>query len=340
VKTYATLLAKADARRFRELFDDMRRTGLALLAAEGVREERARKTAEQCGVPYALDFRPWLERKDVEVVYVMTETGRHAEIALQAIAAGKHVLTTKPMDASLAACDAMIRAAEQKGVLLGVDFSRRIEAGPLTLKAAIAAGRFGRLLGGDAALKILRTMDYFRGDGGWRGTKRWDGGGVLSNQSIHHIDEMAFCLGVPAKVRCTTWTQNHPIEAEDLGYATWLYPNGVALTYNATTSYPHSTWYFRLELHGTDGAFAHLAGGPFDKPVSRWFLGGAWTDTPPQTVESPWLSAADNFAAAVRTGAELICPGRDGRRSQAILDAMYRSAGSDGAWVTVNPELD
>ena len=183
-------------------------------------------------------------------------------------------------------------------------------------------------------------MEYFRSNGGWRGTRRWDGGGVLSNQAIHHIDEIAFTAGIPAKVRCSIWTQNHDIEAEDLGTAVWLYDDGLAITFYATTSYPHSTWYLHYELEGTQGAYSHVAGGPFDSPWMRWYLDGAWSDKAPQAVESEWLNAMDNFAAALRGEAELICSGRDGRRTQAILDAMYRSAyETGGGWVGVEAEL-
>jgi len=314
--------------------------GAELVGVCDIIEERARRTSEECGVPYTTDVRQWLDQEDVEAIFVLTETGRHAEVALQALEAGKHVVTTKPMEASLAACDKMIRLAEKKGLLLSVDFSRRLEPGPLSLKAAIASGRLGRLLSGDASLKVLRKMEYFRADGGWRGTRRWDGGGVLSNQSIHHIDELAFCIGIPAKVRCSIWTQDHDIEAEDLGCATWLYDDGLVLTYYGTSCYPHPTWYFRFELHGDGGAVIRAAGGPFDRPVERWFLDGAWGDKAPEHVESEWLNSVDNFAAALRTGAELVCDGRDGRRSQAVLEAMYRSAyDSDGGWVDVEPEL-
>ncbi len=315
-------------------------SGTRLVGVCDVVEERARRTAEECDVPCTTALREWLDNDEVEAVYVLTETGNHAEVALQALEAGKHVLTTKPMEASLAACDEMIRLAEKKSLLLAVDFSRRIEPGPLSLKAAVEGGRLGHLLGGEASLKILRKMDYFQSNGGWRGTRRWDGGGVLSNQSIHHIDELAFCLGIPEKVRCSIWTQDHDIEAEDLGCATWLYHDGLVLTYYGTSSYPHPTWYFRLELHGTEGAVSRAAGGPLEKPLERWFLDGAWGDKPPAHVTSEWTSCADNFAAALRTGAPLVCSGRDGRRTQAVLDAMYRSAyDHDGAWVNVDAEL-
>jgi predicted dehydrogenase len=250
-------------------------------------------------------------------------------------------MTTKPMDATLEACDRMIRLAEERGLVLAVDFGRRSEPGPLTLKAAVEAGRFGRLLAADSTLKILRTMDYFESNGGWRGTRALDGGGVLSNQNIHHIDELAFCLGVPSRVRCNIWTQTHRIEAEDIGVAAWAYDDGLVVNLSATSSYPHPTWYFRLELHGDAGAFVRAAGGPYDKPFERWYLDGAWDDKPPEVVESEWLNNVDNFAAHLRDGAPLVCDGRDGRRSQAILHAMYVSAYDRGGdWVDVEPELE
>jgi len=315
--------------------------GCKLVTVCDLREERAKRTAEVCGVPYTTDVRDVLANDDVEVVFVLTETGRHGEIAMQALEAGKHAMTTKPMDATLAACDDMIRLAESKGLLLAVDFDRRNRSDVHTLKAAVADGAFGRLLSGTCSLNILRTMDYFHSNGGWRGTRRWDGGGVLSNQSIHHIDELAFTVGVPSKVRCSIWTQSHDIEAEDLGVATWLYDNGFVLNFTATTNYPHATWYYRCELVGTDGIFAQFAGGPFEKPMTRWFRDGVWTESADKIVKPEWLNSMDNFAAALRTGAALSCPGRDGRRTQSILDAMYRSAyDADGDWVDVALELE
>ncbi len=317
-----------------------RTPGTRLVGVCDVIEERAKRTAEQCAVPWSTDMRRWLEDDAVEVVYVMTETGNHAEVGLAALEAGKHVLTTKPMEASIDACDAMVRLAEEKGLLLGVDFGRRFRSGPLELKAAVQEGRFGRMISGSCCLKVLRTMKYFRANGGWRGTRELDGGGVFSNQSIHHIDEVAFTVGIPAEVRADIWTVNHDIEAEDLGTAAWRYEDGTVLTFSATSNYPQSTWYARLELEGTEGAYFHAHGGPFEEARTKWYLDGAWTPDPPRGVESEWLNAADNFAAALRAGAELVCDGRDGRRTQAILDGMYRSAyEAEGAWVEVNPEL-
>jgi predicted dehydrogenase len=199
----------------------------------------------------------------------------------------------------------------------------------------------GGILSGTCHLKILRTADYFRENGGWRGTRKLDGGGVLSNQAIHHIDEIAYTVGIPRRVRAEIRTLNHDIEAEDLASAVWEYQGGALITLHATTSYPHPTWYSALELTGTQGAFARAGGGPFDDAWARYYFDGAWTDAPPAPAGPEWLNAADSFAAAVRQGAELTCPGRDGRRTQAILEAMYVSAyDAAGGWVDVAPEMD
>ncbi len=314
-------------------------SGCRLIAVADLKEDRAKRSGEEFDVPYGSDFREWLDNDAVDVVYVVTETGNHAAVALQALEAGKHVLTTKPMEASLDACDRMIELAEQKGLLLAVDFNKRFGESTLTLKQNVSDGVFGRLLSGECSTKILRTMDYFRQNGGWRGTRKLDGGGVLSNQVIHHIDELAFCVGIPAKVRANVWTQNHDIEAEDLGVATWLYDSGLVINLYATTCFPQPTWYLRIELTGDKGALSHASGGPYEKGGDRWYLDGAWTDQAPTIVKSEWMNAADNMAAAIRTGAPLVCDGRDGRRSQAILDAMYRSAYDNGGdWTDVCAE--
>ncbi|MCK5806380.1 MAG: Gfo/Idh/MocA family oxidoreductase, partial [Lentisphaeria bacterium] len=314
-------------------------SGVQLVGVCDLVEERAKRTADACDAPWSTDIQRWLDDDSVEVVYVMTETGRHGEIAERALEAGKHVITTKPMDASLAACDSMIRKAEEKGLLLAVDFGRRFQADLVTLRTAVSEGWLGKLLSASFELKILRDMDYFRKNGGWRGTRRWDGGGVLSNQSIHHIDEFAFAVGLPQRVRCVLSTQTHDIEAEDYGTAVWEYADGMTLTFTGTTSYPHKTWFDRFELTGSEGAYFRGEGGPFEKTMERWFLNGAWVDKPFRVTEPEWLSAADNMAAALRTGAPLTCTGADGRRTQSILDAMYRSAyEADGAWVELTPD--
>ena len=85
--------------------------GCRLIGVCDLVESRARNAGEAYKVPFNTDYREWLKRDDVEVVYVVTETGNHAAVAVDALRARKHVLVTKPMEANVAACDRMIAAA-------------------------------------------------------------------------------------------------------------------------------------------------------------------------------------------------------------------------------------
>lgn len=317
----------------------MQTPGTRLVGVCDQNVERAQSVSRDLGVPFKTDLREWLDEPDVEVVYVVTPTGLHLDIARIALSAGKHVLVTKPMEVSLAACDEMVSLADQEGVLLGIDFQRRFRAPTVRLRAAVRAGVFGHLLSGMDTHRACRSPEYFEESGGWRGTWRLDGGGVMSNQAVHDIDEIAYTLGIPARVRCDIWTQNHDIEAEDLGIAVWEYANGFVLNFYATTAYPGTWSNPRLEVHGTEGAYYAEAGGRLSAPVQCWYVNGEWSDSPPIDVEPEWVNAADNYAAAVRLGVPLTCDGRDGRRTQSILDALYRSAHARGEWVDVAPAL-
>ncbi|MFP4028984.1 MAG: Gfo/Idh/MocA family oxidoreductase [Candidatus Brocadiia bacterium] len=315
-------------------------SGTELIGVCDIDEERAQKVGEELDVPYTFDVKEWLENDDAEVIYVMTWSGAHADVAVQALEANKHVLTTKPMDVSLEACDRMIRAAEERDLLLAVDFGRRFTSDLLSTRKFVQDGKLGQILGAQVSLKVLRPDSYFEGKGSWHGTLELDGGGVLSNQCIHHIDEAVFVLGVPEAARADIWTQNHDIEGEDLACANWRYEDGSIVNLYATTCFPHKTWYFEFEAYGTEGALTRASGGPLEENRERYFIDDVWMDEPPERIESEWLNAADNFADALRTGAPLVCDGRDGRRTQAVLDAMYRSGRGDGDWVEVRSELD
>ena len=312
-------------------------SGTRLVGVCDLIPERAQKAGGAFDVPHSTDLNRWLESDDVDVIMVMTETGNHGKVAMQALNAGKHVLTTKPMDANVENCNAMIQLAEDKGLLLGVDFDMRHATGFCALQRAVKEGHLGKLRAGNLQLKVQRTEDYFTHNNAWRGTRKLDGGGVLSNQSIHYVDQIAFTAGVPSKVRCNIWNQNHPyIEAEDLGTAVWLYDDGTVITYSATTSFPQATWYWQYELHGEKGAFFEAGGGPFETQTTRWFYDDAWRNTAPVDSEPEWFNSMDNFAAAIRDDAPLTVPGRDGRVSRAILDAMYKSSyEADGDWIEV-----
>jgi UDP-N-acetyl-2-amino-2-deoxyglucuronate dehydrogenase len=283
--------------------------------------DRGREYSEKYNVPWTTDYKELLSNPEIEVVYVVTETGNHAKIAIDALNAGKHVLSTKPLEASLKAGKTIAETAEKNAVKLAVDFDKRHTSEPTQrIKNAIDQGLLGKILLADVSLKVLRTDEYFKERGGWRGTWALDGGGAMSNQGIHEIDALYWFLGMPDTVEAKIWTQNHAIEAEDLGIAIWNYQDGAVASFKCTTSWIPGGWYFRQEIHGTRGAVVCDSQGN-----EKWFLDGQWQECPPEC-KVDLTSATVRFARAIRLGEPMPVDGREGLRSLSILKAMYESA--------------
>ena len=309
--------------------------GLKLVGVCDIVEERAKEIGEQYGVKYSTDINDFLNDPEVEVMYIVTPTGTHCEIANQCLNAGKHVLLTKPMDATVAACDETIALAKEKGLMLGVDFDLHFR-GPLTeLKLAVQNDFFGKILSANVVLNVHRTQEYYDKNGSWRGTWALDGGGALSNQGIHEINRMMSVLGVPSKVRATIHTQSYDIEAEDFGITEWQYENGCIARLSATTSYPVPAWCTRIEIYGDKGAYLLCMGGP-EGEHTYWFKDGKWTEETPYPYEREWAQGSDNFAYCLRMGTKPVVTAEDGRNARYVLEKMYESARGDENWVVID----
>ena len=309
--------------------------GIELYGVCDINEEKAKAVSEMYGVPYSTDINTFLNDPKVEVMYIVTPTGTHCDIAMQCFEAGKHVLTTKPMDVSYQKCDEAIAMAKEKGLLFGVDFDLHFR-GPLSeLKNAVDGGFFGdKIIGANITLNIRRSQEYYDENGKWRGTWAMDGGGAFSNQGIHEIDRLITIMGIPDEVRAITATQTFDIEAEDYGSTEWRYANGAIARFAVTTSYLASAWYVRLEVYGNKGAYLNVSGGAEGTKVS-WFSGGKWSDEAPFPYKREWQQGSDNFAYCLRTGNKLAVTAEDGRTARYVLDKMYESARSGGVWTKV-----
>ena len=309
--------------------------GITLYGVCDINEEKAKAVAQMYNVPYSTDINTFLNDPMVEVMYIVTPTGTHCDLAMQCFAAGKHVLTTKPMDVSYRKCDEAIAMAKEKGLLFGVDNDLHFR-GPLSeLKQAVDGGFFGdKIIGANVMLNIRRSQKYYDENGKWRGTWAMDGGGAFSNQGIHEIDRLITIMGLPEEVRAVTARQTFDIEAEDYGSTEWRYANGAIARFSVTTSYPASSWYCRLEVYGNKGAYLNVSGGAEGAKIS-WFRDGKWTDEAPFPYKREWQQGSDNFAYCLRTGEPLAVTAEDGRTARYVLDKMYESAANDGCWVKI-----
>ena len=294
--------------------------GCKLAAVSDTNEERLKKSCGQWNVPGEKDYDNLLERKDVDIVYIVTPSGTHADLGIRAANKGKHVCVAKPMDVTLEKCDALIAACAKNGVLLTVDFNGRLADLQQQIRYAIDSKLFGKLILGEGRLKWYRSDKYYA-SGGWRGTWKMDGGGSLANQTIHQIDQLQWYMG---DVDCVTAAEvgifAHPsIETEDLGMALLRFKNGAVGGILGTTTFPKDH-YAGLEIHGTEGAVVAMGGTP------QWLF---HDESRLQRLQraSPFKAHVENMAAVLngKTG-KLICDGHEGRKSVEILTAVYRSA--------------
>ena len=187
------------------------------------------------------DYKTMLAENDLQLVSIATESGSHAEIALDCIDAGVNVIIEKPMAMSIADANEIIRRGEEKGVKISACHQNRFNLAVQELRRAVEAGRFGRLSHGSIHIRWNRNRGYYD-QAPWRGTWAQDGG-CLMNQCIHGIDLLRWMMGDEVEeVYGATRQQFHDyLEAEDVGMAVVKFKNGAVGTIEGTTNvYPQN----------------------------------------------------------------------------------------------------
>jgi len=295
--------------------------GCKLAAFNDLNPERLKKACDQFpGVAAETDYDKILERKDVDIVYIVTPSGTHAELGIKAASKGKHVCVAKPMDVSLENCDKLIEACAKNNVLCTVDFNGRFADLQQQIRYAIDTKMFGKLILGEARLKWYRSNEYYAA-GGWRGTWKMDGGGSLANQTIHQIDQLQWYMGdVESVVAAEVGIFAHDkIETEDMGMAILKFKNGARGTILGTTTFPKD-YYSGIEIHGTEGGVLAMRGDP------AWLFHDE-TRTQKLKRATDCKTSVENMAAHLNGKTDfLICDGKEGRKSIEVLTAVYRSA--------------
>jgi len=308
--------------------------GVDIVTIAEPEENAGRKLAGDSGAKWHASFNDVLTDSAVDVVILATPSGLHPDQAVAAAAAGKHVVTEKPMAISREGAAAMIDAADAHGMTLAVIFQNRFSPDTIKLKRAVDAGMLGRPIFGNAFVHWRRTADYYAASGGWRGTWALDGGGALINQSIHTIDLLQWMMGDVASIAAHTATLTHDIEAEDTASASLRFRSGALGAIQGSTA-AGADYPVRIELIGDRGRAVLDSG-----TLMQW-------DAPEQPSDD--LLTADDRAilegwhpqerfgdshrrqlrqifAAIREGTEAPLPGREARKAVDIILGVYDSA--------------
>lgn len=313
-------------------------TGARFVGVASRSDANARKVADPHGAFATTDPAALLARPDLHVVCITTPSGAHLEPALAAIRAGKHVVIEKPLEITPARTDLILGAADKAGVCVVPIFQGRFGDGARTVKAALEAGRLGRLVLASAYVKWHRTAQYYTG---YRGSLVLDGGGAVINQAIHGLDLLQWFAGLPAEVFAWQTRRVHTgIEAEDTAVAALKYPGGALGAFEASTAlWPG--WSRRIEVCGEHGSISLE-----DDRIARWefrtarpeddairaggaanALGSGASDPKAINTEGHRRQLQD-LVDALRENRAPVLDGREGRKAVALVDAIYASARS------------
>jgi UDP-N-acetyl-2-amino-2-deoxyglucuronate dehydrogenase len=312
-------------------------------------EKATRLCGEYGGTPYK-SFGEFLKHRPMDLVIIGSPSGLHAEQGIGAARQGLHVLTEKPIEVSTARADALIAAARQSRVQLGVIFQDRTKPHILQLKRWLGQNLLGKVLFVDARVKWYRPPEYYA-NSHWRGTLALDGGGALINQGVHTIDLLLWLLGDFVRVQARTATLLHKIEAEDTAIATLEFASGALGIFHATTAaypgYPR-----RVEISGTEGTLilehdriiaANLRNSPAASSVAA-DLAVLAESAKDENQSSSSAAVSDfrghqavleDFLAAIQQNRAPACDGIEGRRSIAFIEAIYGAAEISNRLATV-----
>jgi predicted dehydrogenase len=132
---------------------------------------RAGKLAEDYGMDQEPDLAALLAREDIDAVVIATPHHLHAQEALAAADAGKHVLVEKPMATTLDDCDRMLAAFEERNLVLSVGYHQRFRESNWRTRELVQSGAIGRVrciqMSALFDITSMRTGGGFGGDWGW-----------------------------------------------------------------------------------------------------------------------------------------------------------------------------
>jgi glucose-fructose oxidoreductase len=256
---------------------------------------------------------------DIDIIYVVTPNGLHAEHVLAAARAGKHVICEKPMANNAAECAVMIEACRKANVRLSIGYRLHFDPNHIELDRLAREKDFGTLnrLSGEHSWTFRQRA--------WRIERSLSGGGPLMDVGIYVIQ--AACraaMADPIAVTARELPKTNPAlfnEVEETIEWTMEFPGGV--TCQASSSYARNRNLFAAEGAGgwirLDPAYAYRG---IVAATSRGPL--AFPEVPQQALQ------IDDFAACILTGREPPVPGTLGRNHMAIVDAVYASAAGGG----------
>ncbi len=331
--------------------------GVALAGIASPDVARARQTAHDFGMGGAwTDHRELIEKAAPDLVIVATPPHRHAEMAIDAIQAGCHVLCEKPTALNAAESSKMLAAARTaRGRLALMDHELRLHPGRRAVKSLVETGKLGEILRAGYTLHSPARRDPATAWNWW--SDRTQGGGALGAIGSHAIDALRVILSSEVtEVRGFLHTfvrerpdpvsgSMRPVTSDDLACAWLRFASGTLA--EVSLSMVEGPRLHRLEVAGSNGSARIDEQSALQIAWGRegWSAEAVeWDLTPVDVREIPdtdwarsFLLLARRLVAAIRQEHAVVpdlATFEDGHRNQLVLDAIRRSS-EEAGWVRV-----
>ena len=294
-----------------------------------------------------------LLKLDLDGVSVCTPNVAHHRTTVDALNAGKHVLTEKPMAVTLEQAVEMARTAKRTGKILTVGFQPRYEPNMRLVRRIVESGELGKVYYVETGGGRRRGIP-----GGTFVRKDLAGAGAMADIGCYSIDMALNALGYPKPLTVSAYTSNYfgtspkyfrdadRFEVEDFGVALVRLEGGIVLNFKISWAMHMDTLGATMFL-GTDaGLKVTSPGGVWDGGVSSITLYrdvlGQHTETaiPLRSHDvNSFFEKVKDFVVCIREGRPAPIPGELIVRNQAVIDGVLRSAESGREVVIEIPEI-
>lgn len=300
----------------------------------------------------ATDWRPLVERHDIDLVDIAVPNALHAPIAMAAAGAGKMVLCEKPLAVSAEEGAQMVEAARRVPNMVWFNY-RRVPAVAFA-RRLVEEGRIGQVFHYRATYLQEWGNDPARPPG-WKTQKAQAGSGVLGDLLSHLLDTALYLNGPIREVTALTHTFAPGRDVDDATLVLARFDNGALGSFEATRYAVGCRNRNAFQIHGSRGMLAFdledmnhleffdateagnlqgarnlLVTGP-DHPYSNNF----WKPGHLIGYEHTFIAALGDFLAALAQGQPFHPDFEDGQSVQQILDAVQRSA-QTRQWIALN----
>jgi predicted dehydrogenase len=295
---------------------------LAVLVSHDLK--RARQLGAKFGVKncYAYEnYDECLNHPEVEAVFIASINGEHAEQAIRAAQAGKHVLCEKPLANTVEECREMVEACRKNRVRLMTAYRKYFEPGSVVLKKLITSGKLGRLRHMFSTYTEVVDPAKVR----WQLDRRLAGGGSLMDIGIYCVNTMRWLAGtLPTDATAHAWTDDPTRfrEVEDSIAFRLTHPGSMVC--QGTSSYSARAASF-VQVHGDKGWAALNPAFAFEEE-RRLFgkIQGKWFEQRFKVIDE-FLLEVDHFADCIRRQRDPNPDGMEGLLDVATVAAIYRS---------------